>query len=234
MGGIMGSSSWSGRRIAGVAGIGFVVLIVVVLVLGFDGPVFDDSAADVREFFVDSDTQVHLVTWLGALGVVFFFLPFAAGLRNLLAPADEADEQMWSRLSYTGAVLTAAIAVIGSAFWEVLSQGVAEEVSDDTLVALARFDTVFFGALLPWGFALFLAGASVVIIRSGVLAAWIGWFGAVGALLSAIGGLWILGEDDESFLGLLVFIGQLLFLLWVLVVGITMIRSDEQVAAPGG
>ncbi len=68
----MGSSSWSGRRIAGAAGIGFVVLIVVTIVLGSDGPVFDDPAADVREFFVDSDTQVHLVTWLGALGVVFF------------------------------------------------------------------------------------------------------------------------------------------------------------------
>jgi hypothetical protein len=234
MGGIMGSSSWSGRRIAGAAGIGFVVLFVVVIALGFDGPAFDDPAADVREFFVDSDTQVHLVTWLGALAIVFFFLPFAAGLRNLLAPADSADEQMWARLSYTGAVLTAAIVVIGSAFWEVLSQGVAEEVSDATLVALARFDTVFFGALLPWAVALFLAASSVVILRSGVLAKWIGWFGAAGALLSVIGALWLLGEDDESFLGFLAFAGFLIFPLWVLMVGIVMIRSDEQVAAPGG
>ena len=179
-------------------------------------------------------TQVHLVTWLAALAHVFFFLPFAAGLRNLLAPADAADEQMWSRLSYTGAVLIAAIAVVGSAFSEVLSQGVAEDLSDDTLVALARFDTVIFTALKPWASALFLAAASVVILRSGVLAKWIGWFGAAGALLLVIGALWILGEDDEGFLASFFFIGLLISVLWVLVVGIVMIRSDEQATAPGG
>ena len=230
----MGSSLWSGRRIAGSAGVGFVVLLIVIAVLGFDSPVFDDPAADVREYFVDSDTQVHLVTWLTALAYVFFFLPFAAGLRNLLAPADAADEQMWSRLSYTGAVLIAAIAVVGSAFSEVLSQGVAEDLSDDTLVALARFDTVIFTALKTWGSALALAAASVVILRSGVLAKWIGWFGAAGALLFVIGALWILGEDDEGFLGAFFFIGLLISVLWVLVVSIVMIRSDEQATAPGG
>ncbi len=230
----MGSNPWSGRRIAGSAGIGFVVLVIALTVVGSGGPVFDDSAADVREYFVDSDTQVHLVNWLAALAFVFFLLPFAAGLRNLLAPADTAHEQMWARLSYTGAVLTAAIVVVGSAFWEVLSQGVAEEVSDATLVALARFDTVIFTAVMPWALALFLAASSVVILRSGVLAKWIGWLGAAGALLLVIGALWIFGEDDESFLAILFFIGLLIGVLWVLVVGITMIRSDERATAPGG
>ena len=46
----MGSSLWSGRRIAGSAGVGFVILLIVVTVLGIDSPVFDDPAADVREF----------------------------------------------------------------------------------------------------------------------------------------------------------------------------------------
>jgi len=230
----MGSSSWSGRRIAGAAGIGLVVLNVVLFAVQGDSPVFDDSAADVRKFFVDDDTLVHLVTWLGALAFVFFFLPFAAGLRNLLAPADAADEQMWSRLSYTGAVLAAATVVVGSAFFEVLSQGVAEEVSDATLVALARFDTVLFLGAMPWAFALFLAAASVVIVRSGVLAKWIGWVGAADALLLVISALWIFEEDDEGFFVILFFIGLLIFLLWVLAVSITMIRSDEQVTAPGG
>ncbi len=59
MGGIVGSSLWSGRRIAGPAGIGFVVLFVVLIALGFDSLVLDDPAADVREFFVNSDTQVR-------------------------------------------------------------------------------------------------------------------------------------------------------------------------------
>ena len=68
-GGIMGLIPRSGLRVAGFVEIGFVVLFIVVVVLGFDSPSFDDPAADVRGFLVDSDPQVHLVTWLGA---VFF------------------------------------------------------------------------------------------------------------------------------------------------------------------
>ena len=88
---------------------------------------------------------------------------------------------MWWRLWYTGAVLMSAAVVVGSVLWEVLSQGVAGEVSDDTLVVFARFDGVIFSVVLRWVLALFLAGASVVILGSGVFAAWIGWLGAAGA-----------------------------------------------------
>ena len=225
----MGSNLWSSRRVAGAAGIGFAVSFGVTLVIGATGPIYDDPVADVREFFVDNDTRVHLSTLILALGFVFFLLPFAAGLRNLLAPADEADEQMWSRLSYTGAALAAAIALVGSAFWEVLSQGTAEDLSDEALLVVARLDTVSFLVVLPWALALFIAAASVVIVRSGVLAKWIGWLGAAGALLLVIGTLWIFSEDDESLLTVLTLIGLAITVLWALTVGITMIRSDQPV-----
>ena len=225
----MESSSWSGRRIAGLAGIAFAVVTIVGFALG-DPPVFDDPAADVREFFVDGDAQVHAATWLAGLAFVFLFLPFAAGLRNLLAAAEEADEHMWARLSYTGAVLMTAISLVGLSFHEVLSLGTAESLSDETLVALARFDTVLFLALLPWAMALFLVAASIVIIRSGVLARWVGWLGGTGSLMLTVGTLWIFAEDDESALALLAAIGILVLFLWILVAGATMARSGEQPA----
>jgi hypothetical protein len=228
----MGSNRWSSRRIAGLAGIVFVVLLVVTFIVGGRSPAYDDSAAKFREFFVEDDTSVHLTSWLAALAFVFFFLPFASGLRNLLASADKADEQMWSRLSYTGAVLAVAIGGVGSSFWEVLSQGTAEELSDDTLVALARFDTVIFASVLPWALALFLAGSSVVILRSGVLARWIGWLGTAGALMLVTGTLWVFTEDDENALVVLIYIGLPVTLLWVLVVGITMFVSDRPATDP--
>ena len=230
----MGESVWSGRRIAGAAGIAFVVVLVVGFILGGSSPTYDDSADKVREFFVDDDTAVHLTSWLAALAFFVFFLTFASGLRSLLAPADEADQQMWSRLSYTGAVVTVAVGGAGSAFWEVLSQGIAEDLPDETLVALARFDTVIFVGVLPWALALFVAAACVVILRSGVMARWIGWFGAAAALLMVIGTLWIFSEDDESAFAILVFVGLPLVALWVLVVGVTMIRRDRQVAVTAG
>lgn len=229
----MGSDAWSGRRLAGVAAIVLVVLFVVILVITGDSPAYDDSADKVRDFFVDSDTQVHLTTWLGALGFVFFLLPFAAGLRNLLASTEQQGDRFWSTLSYTGAVLTVAIGGGGSAFWEVLSQGVAEDLSDETLVALARFDTVVFAAVLPWGFALFVSTASLVIVRSGVLARWIGWLGLVAALAMVIGPLWVFSEDDENFLAIVTFVGMAVVMLWILITGIAMLRPTGEPARTG-
>lgn len=225
----MTPDSWSGRRIAGYAGVAFGAIVIVGFVIG-QQPVYDDSAADVRKFFVDDDVAIHTGTWLAGLGFVFLFLPFAAGLRSLLAEADDGDHEMWARLSYTGAVLATAISIVGLSFHEVLSQGTAEQLSDASLVALSRFDTVIFLALLPWAMGLFLTGAAVVIIRSGVLARWIGWLGAVGALLMAIGTLWVFGEDDESALALVAAIGLLIPFVWTLVVGVKLIRPGSDSA----
>lgn len=227
----MTSGAWSARRIGGIAGIGFAILVVVLFLIGGDSPTFDDSAEKVREFFVDSDTTVHVTTWLGALTFVFFLLPFAAGLRTVLGAADPVEGQMLSRISYSAAVIAVAVGGAGSAYWEVLSQGVAEDLSDDTLVALARFDTVSFAAVLPWALALFVFSASVVIVQSGVVGRWIGWLGILAALLLVVGTLWIFTEDDESALAILVFVGLPLTVLWVLILSISMLRTPTRASA---
>ena len=228
----MNSHASSDQRIAGIAGIAFVISFVVVIALSLDSPGFDDPA-ELRDFFVNNATRVHLVTWLGALAIVFFFLPFATGLRNLLAPVDTADEPLWTRLSFTGAVVVAATLLIGTAFWEVLSFGAAETLSDETLVAIARFDSVTFSALMPWALALFIAAASIVMLRSRIFASWIGWFGVIAAAISLIGTLWIFTEDEESVLAFISAIGIAISVLWVLLVSIAMTRATEQVAVPG-
>ncbi|MCZ7525924.1 MAG: hypothetical protein M5U14_05765 [Acidimicrobiia bacterium] len=228
----METEHWSGRRIAGVAGIGFGIVAILLLALSGDGPAYDDTAAEVREFFVDDDWRVHLVSWLSALAFVFLLLPFAAGLRSVLAAAEMPDDPIWSRLSYSGAVIAAAIGGVSAAFWEVLSQGVAETAADDTVVALARFDTVIFTGVLPWALALFVGAASVVILRSALLARWIGWLGAAAATLSVVGTLWLFAEDDEATIAYAGFIGLPLTILWVVVIAVAMLRSRRPVAAP--
>ena len=224
----MNSVSW--KQVTGWSGVAFVVTFLVLLVFaGGSGPVLTDSAADVREFFEDEEAAVALSTWGLALAFALFFLLFASGLRSLLGPADADNEGVWSRLSFAGAVATAAIGSAGSAFWAVLGQeDVLAAASDETVKTLAAFDSVVFTAILPWGMAVFLLGASVVILQSEVMAKWIGWLGLLVALLFVIGTLWPFTGDEESFLGLLVFIGFIGFLIWTLGAAISMIRSDSQ------
>ena len=112
-----------------------------------------------------------------------------------------------------------------------LSIGSAETLSDGALVALARFDAVIFGAVLPWPLALFLAAASIVIFQNRVLAPWTGWLGALGVLILIVGSLWTFTKDAESVLGEIGAVGIAVTLIWVLVVGIAMLRGVEQAPA---
>ncbi len=222
----MNSVSW--RKVTGWSGIAFVVLLVSGLAIAANGPVLEDSGADVREWFEDNEGLVAWTTWSGGLGFALFFLLFASGLRSLLGPADARNEGVWSRLSFAGAVAFVAIGVVGSAFWAVLGQeDVLSVASDETVKTLAAFDVLIFGAILPWGIAVFLIGASVVILQSGVMAKWLGWLGLVITLLIVIGTLWPFTGDDEGFLAILTFIGLLGFLIWSLGASIEMIRSDS-------
>lgn len=139
---------------------------------------------------------------------------------------------MWSRFSFAGAVTQTAVGMLGLSFWAVLGQeDILAVVSDETLRALNAFDTIIFFSIMNWPQAIFLLGASVVIIQSGVMPKWIGWLGGVLAVLGPISSLWIFSGDNEGFLGGVVgtvsFLG---FQVWMLATAITMIRSSDTAA----
>ena len=111
------------RKVAGWAGV-LSVVISVGLGLGIasSGPNINDSADEIRTWFVDNETGVALFTWAMSLAVCVLFLLFASGLRSLLAPADSGNEQIWSRLSFAGAVVQVSVGLVGLSFWGVLAR----------------------------------------------------------------------------------------------------------------
>lgn len=216
-----------GKKLAGAAGILQVVLFIGLGVMILDGPSINDSAADARAWFGDNETEAALFTWLmpGVFGLLG--LTFASGLRSLLAPADAATGGMFARLSFAGAAVGAAVGFVGLAFWGVLAQSdILATVSDETMVTLNAFDSVIFFSIMAWPSAIFLLGASVVIIRSGVLPKWIGWLGVAVAVIGVIGAAWILSGDSQGFLGgglgTISFLGMQVF---TLAAAITMLRD---------
>ena len=87
---------------------------------------------------------------------------------------------------------------------------------------------MLFFAIMTWPAAIFLLGASVVIVQSGVLPKWLGWVGGVFAVAGVIGALWTFSGDSGGILGGgFGFVGFLGAQLWILVVAITMIRSSS-------
>jgi len=223
------SNSW--RRISGIAGVAYVVLFVAltITIVSADPPGSSASAAEFRQWFEDNELTVGLQTWAGPLVFGVFFLLFASGLRSVLGSADIRNEGVWARLSFAGALLTVSTALGGLAFWAVLAQDeVLAVASDGTVKTLAAFDTIIFFAIINWAQALFVLGASVVIIQTGVMAKWIAWLGGVVVLLLVVSALWPFTGDDEGFLGALGFPAVIGFGVWVLGVAVSMIRSSSE------
>lgn len=219
--------SW--KQVTGWAGVGYVLVFIVLLIVGGGfGPSLSDTPAETREWFEDNQTQVALVTVLLALAFSLILL-FASGLRSILGPLDEESEGMWSRLSVMGAVAMASVGTIGLSAWAVVSlDDVLAAASDETIKALATFDTVIFSALTPWALGVFVLGASIVILRSGVFPKWVAWLGLVVAFFGPAGTLWVFSGDNESFFGALGFIAfPPGFLLWTLGVAISLLRSEN-------
>ena len=226
-------TSSSSTQIAGLAGVLGVALFLVLGFMIFDGPALGDPAEDIRTFFTDNETEIALFTWGMPLAFGVFFLLFASGLRGFLAPGDADTGGMWVRYSYTGAVVQAAVGMVGLTFWGVLGQEkILVDASDDTLRALSGLDTMLFFQVMNWPGAIFLVGASVVIIRSGLMPQWLGFLGCTIAAAGALSGLWIFSGDPGGALG--DGLGTISFLgtqIWVLVTAVLMMRSGRTARA---
>lgn len=106
------------------------------------------------------------------------------------------------------------------------------DAGDDTLRALSGLDTVLFFQIMNWPGAIFLVGASVVIIRSGLMPHWLGFLGCAIAAAGVVSGLWIFSGDPGGALG--GGLGTVSFLgtqIWVLVTALLMIRSGRSARA---
>lgn len=216
---------WPVRRITGILGILVFVGIAVTLGLTASLPSSPDGPIeDVRELLANDGGWVHASNWILAVTVVFLFLPFAAGLRSLLAKKD-VDGGMWTRTAYGSAVGMAAVAMAGSIF--VASTLLAFEpgsFDDAFLRMIAYADFYISSVVISFFIGLFLAATSIVVLRTGALWKWLGWIGLLIALIGLIGAWW----PATGNLGALAFIGYLsipLFAVWSLFAGINLLRK---------
>lgn len=154
-------------------------------------------------------------------------LTFAAGLRSRLAAVDSSG--VLPRLSYSAAVAQFGLGLVGLAFWGALTlDPVLETASDGLLVAITALDTVTFFTLAPWASALFVIPASVVMLQTRIMPAWLGALGCLAGLASVVGGMWVFsGDPTDALGGGVAFVGFLGLQLWVLITAVFLIRSPQ-------
>jgi hypothetical protein len=206
----------SGLRVGGIAAIAFAVLFVVGFLLVSDTPEGDESNAQWLRYYADSDNRRMIVigAFVLALAAVAF-LVFLGVLRERLRNAGSGLEWVGTTAFASGLLF---VAMLGVATLGTGSAAASVEFGDSPLVrdadVLRTFESLGVGALVLFGSAaagLLIVTTSVAGGPAGFLPRWLVVTGYVAGVIVILGGLF--------------FIPLALFVLWMIAVGIVLLRG---------
>jgi hypothetical protein len=195
-----------------VAGLAFVLLFVVGLSL-IDLPSGDDSAQKIANFYNDGGerAQIIIAGYLLAFAALFFFW-FLGSLRVRLLAAEGETARLTSIVFGAGIAFATLLLAMAATIMTVAADitfGDEKFVSPEAARLLPELG---YPLLLISGMFAAIAmidAASVLIVRTGVLPTWVGWFGFAAAVILLFSPA---------------FFPMLALLLWVLFVSATMYR----------
>lgn len=199
-----------------LAGVVFVVLILVGGFIAGSPPKLTDKDAKIVKFFTDNRDQLRIAAYLNGLAAVVF-LWFLGSVFGRLRRAEGGAGRL-SGVAVTGGVLATAIfAVSGgiNAFNALHPFGAAGGYRLATDV----------GAYAFFGMAVFVAGVSVVLWSKNVLPKAIGYAGEALALLLLVAGAGVATENDTFFA--IGFISFIVFAIWLAAVSVMLYRTPE-------
>ena len=205
---------------APASGIVFVILFVVGFFL-LNLPDSDDPLTKFTTFYNDSGNRAQLIIagYVLALSGVFFFW-FLSALRARLLAAEGAPGRLTSIVFGGGLVFVTLLYAATGCFIFIageISFGDVDNINPELMRVLP--DLGFPLLLIGGAFAAIamIDAASVLIVRTGAVRKWIGWFGFVAAI-----GLLFAGF----------FIPIVLMLLWILFVSVALLRQTGVMDEP--
>jgi hypothetical protein len=207
------------ERFAPLAGVLFVLLVILAVIVGGESPSADDSLQTVLDYFDGDRDSAIAASIILALATVPF-LWFAGVLRSVLAAAEAAPARL-ANTAWGGAILIAVGITLLAGFTFVAADSVNDVPPESTQTLSAVQADLFFPVLM--GAAVFLLASGLAIVRSGALPAWLGW----GAL--------VLGVAAVTFTPA-AFFAILLMLAWIIAVSLMlfMLGVPATPGPPGG
>jgi hypothetical protein len=207
------------ERYGALAGVGFVVFILLAGFVGGIPPIPTDSSQEITRYFRDNQDELQLAAYLNGLALVAF-LWFLGTLFGRLRRSEGGTGRL-AGIALTGGVVGASLATLGNALLAeaTLRPGGAPEAWPQSAVILGY---------AAFGIAVLTLAASAVIARSGLMAPWVGWLGALVGIGWLVGGLAVATTNDA--IGVVGLVAFLAWAAWILVVSLMLLtRSD---AAP--
>jgi hypothetical protein len=189
------SGSWA--RYAPLAGLLFVALVAASIIIGGETPETDDATAKVVAEWARDDSEQIASAIISALAAIPF-LWFLGSLRSTLR-AGEGGTGRLSAIAYGAGIVVVAGAAIDASLQFAVADSVGEVPPNVTQTLSVLYSDFFL--IFPVGFVPLFVASALVILRTRVLPAWLGWTalvlgilglaGPVGFFAFLVGLLWI-------------------------------------------
>ncbi|MEU8211756.1 hypothetical protein AB0B85_21455 [Micromonospora sp. NPDC049044] len=224
-------STWTFSRIAGLAGLGFAILITSInaFLVPAGLPHTGAESTEVVQFFTTQQDTVGLASALVPIAWVLATL-FGAGAVSVLWRSDREQGTAWSLVGFAGVIMQN-ITFTGVMATRLALASTTAQDSSTTAGLWALHDALFIfnGTFL----ALAMTGLSISGRHAGLIRRWHSGIGLLAAALqfgSAV--LSPLVIDDPGRVGLLGLLGWLIWVVWIVAYGMTLIRLTSA-ARPG-
>jgi hypothetical protein len=236
---VAGRRSYDGGDVAGqarrwdqigaIAGLIFIALILASFFTP-DTPSADSSTEAIAAQ-LSEDRSAHQVSLLLGFLADIAFLVFLAGSWSRLRRYEGMGGMFSGLFAVAGAVFASTI-LVSEGLYLALVQG-ADSAGEEPAVVrtLVVLDNWVGAATVPAGAAMFL-GATMAILATRALPAWLGWLAAVTGLLLVVSLGAVFDDTEEGVLGFAGFGGFLLFLVWVLAASIVLLMRAGRDATP--
>jgi hypothetical protein len=218
-------------KVGASAGIVAAVLLILSFVFGPSGspPGFDDSAREVQTFIRDNHGEMQAQVALG-FATLFAFAWFLGSVFYRLRAAEPA-----ARLSAV-AVVGGLVLIMGALVGTSAQAAAAYHVTTlDANTVRGLWDLSVFGFLFfTVGFAVLAAASGALAIRAEALPGWLCVYSVLAAAYAFVVGLVGSFSETGAFspsdgaLGLVAF---LLFIVWLLAMGVTLVRQPRALRA---
>jgi hypothetical protein len=227
------------QRLAALSGILFVVLLIASIVVnGSEPPDFNDPVQQWTKFAADHQDDARIGALIFGFAA-FEFMWFLGYLRGTLGSA-ELEARGFTRLvhiAYAGGIVGIAGMILGMYLSGVgLSH---EDASPDVIRMSNDLSGAAFVGLGSVGMAVLTTAAGILIVRTRVFAAWIGWLGLACGVFFLLQLLNLLSEDADNAFTVFFPLAFLAFLVWVIACSVTFLRrlrpaavAAEPVAPP--
>jgi hypothetical protein len=211
-------------RYGAAAGLIFVILILVGGFIAGSPPSYEDSAREIRQYFVDNDTALKVGGYLNGLAI-FPFLIFLGSVWSRVRRVGE-DNRELSTMLVGGAVIATSLVSVGTLITTATAIRIANIAPGDAKLLYELAGTAT--DMAAFGVAVFVGATSVAALRARVFPAWVGWFGAVLTLAWLVAGIAV--STDSDALSVLGFIVLLLWVVWILALSYFLLRPEQQAA----